>query len=255
MSLKNKVVLITGGAEKAGKIFAKEFAQKGAKVVISYAAFAREAAEETIKELQEIESDCMAIEADMRDIPALRNMIKVIEEKYGCLDVLINNACNFNDQPMEEVTEEIWDSSMDIILKGTFFLCQAAVPLLKKNKNSKIIGISGNSYYENWPNFIPHSIAKTGLVKMMQLLAITLSPDIQCCAICPSSYLDSDSGDGILARRGEKLSENGDVLYVNGVPLHRGNPYEVAEFLLFLSNCNAYFNGDVISLDGGKKLI
>lgn len=254
MSLKDKVVLITGGAEKAGKIFALEYAKAGAKVVISYAKFAQAEAEQTGKELMALGADYLAVEADMRDISALRRMIQTIDETYGRLDVLVSNASNFNNQPMEEVTEEIWDSSQDIILKGAFFLCQAAAPLMRKT-GGKIIGMGGNSYYENWPNFIPHSIAKVGLIKLMQMLAITLSPEIQCYAVCPSSFLDSESGDSILAKRGETLEQTGNVLTVNGVPLHRGNPKEVAEFLLFLSDCNAYMNGAIITLDGGKCLI
>lgn len=254
MSLKNKVVLITGGAEKAGKVFAHEYAKAGAKVVISYAAFSAAEAARTKSELEALGADCLAVEADMRDIPSLRRMVRQIDETYGRLDILVSNASNFNDQPMEEVTEEIWDSSQDIILKGAFFLCQAAAPLMKKT-GGKIIGMGGNSYYENWPNFIPHSIAKVGLIKLMQLLAVTLSPDIQCYALCPSSFLDSNSGDGILAGRGEQLNPEGNRLTVNGVTLNRGGPKEVAEFLLFLSDCNTYMNGAIITLDGGKCLL
>jgi len=119
----------------------------------------------------------------------------------------------------------------------------------------KIIALIGNSYYENWPNFIPHSIAKVGLAKLMQLLAITYSPYIQCNALCPASFLDSGSGDGILERRGEQLLNNGKSIMVNGVELFRGDSYDVAEALLFLASSSNYINGAVIPLDAGKSLI
>lgn len=254
-NLKGKVVLITGGAEKAGKIFANHFAEAGANIAISYYGLNDRVIAETQSEIERHGVKCLIVEANNRDIGQLQNLVKQVNDHYGRLDVLIHNASNFNDQPINDVTEEIWNSSMEIILKGAFFLSQAAAPLMLANGGGKIIALIGNSYYENWPNFIPHSIAKVGLAKLMQLLAITYSPQIQCVAICPASFLDSNSGDGILARRGEKITDNGNTIEVNGVPLYRGNSNDVAELLLFLASSGKYINGAVIPIDGGKNLI
>lgn len=254
MDLTGKVVLITGGAERAGKIFALECAKAGADIAISHWNTHREAVS-TKAEIVSLGRRCLSVEADMRNIPQLVNLVGEIEKAYGRLDVLVHNASNFNQQPLDQVTPEIWDSSMEIILKGAFFLSQAAVPLMLKNGGGKIIAMGGNSYYENWAEFIPHSIAKTGLVKLMQTLAIALSPAIQCFSICPSSFLDSGSGDDILAARGEVIDSASSTLTVNGVNLHRGNPYEVAQLILFLACSNRYLNGAVIPIDGGKHLI
>lgn len=254
MKFDGKVVLITGGAEKAGKIFAVEFARAGADLVISHFNMSEQATQ-TKKEIEALGRKCLAVEANNRDNNQLKGMVDTINSYYGRLDVIIHNASNFNDQPVDDVTEEVWNSSMEIILKGAFFLSQTAAPLMLRNGGGKMIALIGNSYYENWPNFIPHSIAKVGLAKLMQLLAITYSPHIQCNALCPASFLDSGSGDGILERRGERLVKNGKSIMVNGVELYRGDSYDVAEVLLFLAGSSKYINGAIIPLDAGKNLI
>jgi len=254
MKFDGKVVLITGGAEKAGKIFAIEFARAGADLVISHCNMPQQAAQ-TKKEIEELGRKCLTVEANNRNVNQIKIMVDKIRSYYGRLDVIVHNASNFNDQPIEKVTEEVWNSSIEIILKGAFFLSQAAAPLMLESGGGKIIALIGNSYYENWPNFIPHSIAKVGLAKLMQLLAITYSPYIQCNALCPASFLDSGSGDGILERRGEQLLNNGKSIMVNGVELFRGDSYDVAEALLFLASSSNYINGAVIPLDAGKSLI
>ena len=249
-----KVVLVTGGAEKAGKYFALQYAKAGADLVITHYKMAG-AAQETAQEIQALGRRCLVVEADNGNVAQLEHVVEEVEASYGRLDVLLHNASNFNNQPIDQVTEAVWDSSMNIILKGAFFLSKKAAGLMMKNGGGKILAMIGNSYYENWPDFIPHSIAKVGLAKLMQLLAITYSPYIQCNAICPASFLDSAEGDGILSARGEKIDTEHRTITVGGIPLHRGNQEDVVELLMFLSSCTKYINGAVIPIDGGKNLI
>ena len=249
-----KVVLVTGGAEKAGKFFALQYAKAGADLVITHYKMPQ-AAEETAREIRELGRRCLVVEADNGSVEQLERVVEEIDAAYGRLDVLLHNASNFNNQPIDQVTEAIWDSSMNIILKGAFFLSKKAAGLMMKNGGGKILAMIGNSYYENWPDFIPHSIAKVGLAKLMQLLAITYSPHIQCNAICPASFLDSAEGDGILAARGETIDMENRTITVGGIPLHRGGPEDVIQLLMFLSSCTRYVNGAVIPIDGGKNLI
>ena len=253
MNFSDKVVLITGGIEKAGRHFALSYAKAGANLVISHCDMPIKA-EDTRREIESLGRRCLVVEADNRNANQLQQMITKIEAEYGRLDVLLHNASNFNNQPIEEVTEGIWDSSMDIILKGAFFLSQAAAPLMLRNGGGKMLAIIGNSYFENWSNFVPHSIAKVGLAKLMQMLAVAYSPHIQCNAICPASFLNSEAGNEIMISRGEQLLEES-VINVNGIALHRGNPDEVAELILFLTGCSSYINGAVIPIDSGKHLI
>lgn len=255
MDLTGKVALVTGGGIRVGKTISLALAASGADIVLSYWGTEKETTE-TKEEIEALGRKCMIYEADMRNIPSLQAMINSVERVFGRLDILIHNASNFNDYPFNEITEEIWDSSHEIICKGAFFLSQAAVPLMMKHKSGRIIAMIGDSYYCTWPTFIAHSVAKVALVKVMEGLAIALSPYIQCTAVCPADILSSAGGLHIQASRGEELKgARKDTIEISGQTLRRGNPEQVAELIVFLSGCSSYMNGAVIPLDGGKHLL
>ena len=144
-------------------------------------------------------------------------------------------------------------------------MSQAAAKLMLKNGSGRIIALVGNSYYENWPNYTPHTIAKTGLAKLMQSLAITLSPNIQCNAICPASIYPSESekdqSESLIKEKDAKFQEDFTIINTNtnfdasGIKIHKGSAKEVAELVVYLSGCSNYLNGAVIPIDGGKYTI
>ena len=112
-----KVVLVTGGAEKAGRYFSVQYAKVGADLVITHYKTPSEATA-TKEEIEKLGRKCLVVEADNGDVSQVENVIREIEKEFGHLDVILHNASNFNDQPIEQVNEKIWDSSMNIILKG-----------------------------------------------------------------------------------------------------------------------------------------
>ncbi len=255
--LENKVALITGGGIRVGRILSLALAKAGADIVLSYWG-TEEETRATQHEIEAMGRKCMIVEANMRNIQQLQDMIKKIDESFGRLDILVHNAANFNEGLIDTVTEEVWDSSHEIILKGAFFLTQAAIPLMMKHKSGRIMAMIGDSYYENWPTCIPHSIAKVGLVKMMECLAVSLTPYIQCHAICPATIMESAKGGYSmeLVEKGynkEVMEQN--MISINGRDVVRGNPEQVAELVVFLSTCSNYMNGAVIPIDGGKHLM
>jgi len=252
VDLTGKVALVTGGAQRVGRFTCLALARAGADIVMNYWR-TEEEARNTQREIEATGRRCLAIEADITDRAQIAAMMARIEQEFGRLDILVNNAANFNECPLFETTEEIWDSSMGVNLKGPFFVSQAAAKLMLKHKSGRIISMGGNSYHENWPGFIAHSIAKTGLVKMTQLLAIALSPDIQCNAVCPASIYDSEAGSHIQAARGEDVT--GNRLRIGDVVIHKGNSEEVAELIVYLAGCSNYLTGAVIPIDGGKSAL
>jgi len=256
MDLRGKVALVTGGAERVGRVLCLELAKAGADIVINHW-HTREAAQKTKSEVENLGRRCLVIEADVSSIIQISDMIAKVEEVFNRLDILVHNASNFNNLQFEKFSEAMWDSSINVNLKGPFFLSQAAVKLMRKNGFGRIIGIAGNSTYECWPDFIAHSIAKTGLVRLMEHLAVALSPDIQSFAICPSTFLPASGNEyaPVMAKRGEIFCEDPKYIMERGVKLHNGNPQEVAEIVVFLAGCNSYINGAVIPIDGGKHLI
>ena len=259
MRLDGKVALVTGGAYRVGQYLSLALAEAGADVVVNHWKTPEHAAK-TKKMVEDMGQRCLIVEADVSDIEMCNAMIGTVEKKCSRLDILVHNAGNFNQAPFFEMTEDLWDNSMNLILKGPFFLSQSAAKLMQKNGGGKIIAIVGNSYFENWPDFIPHAIAKTGLAKLMQELAVALSPYIQCNAICPATILTGDDGKDAAQRaaRGEEGGINDqerDVYIERGVTLHRGKPEELAELVVYLSGCSAYMNGAILPLDGGKTIL
>ena len=253
MRLDGKVALVTGGALRVGRYLSVALAKAGADVVVNYYRTPKEA-EETKQEIEALGRRCLLIEASVAVPAESRAMIDEVEAEFGRLDILVHNAGNFNEAPFLEMTEESYDSSMNLILRGPFFLSQAAAKLMLKNGSGRIMAIVGNSLYENWPNFIPHALAKTGLAKLMQSLAIALSPKIQCNAICPATILPGDHGKDAEMRK-SRGEEQENVNAERGVVLHAGNPEEVAELVVYLSGCSDYLTGAILPLDGGKSAL
>jgi NAD(P)-dependent dehydrogenase (short-subunit alcohol dehydrogenase family) len=212
-------------------------------------------AEETRDRIESLGCRCLVVESDVADPKACRAMIRRVETTFERLDILVHNASNFNQSPVSDVTEELWDSSINLNLKGPFFLSQAASRLMLKNHSGRIIAFIGNSFYENWPDFVPHAIAKTGLAKMMQGLAIAFSLDIQYSAICPASFLSSEGPQTETIAKSRGNVANARRLHTQGIDLYRGTPEDVAEMVVYLAGCSNYVNGAIIPLDGGKQAI
>lgn len=260
MILEGKVALVTGGAQRVGKVLCLALARAGADIVMNYWR-TEEDAQKTKADIESLGRRCLAIECDITDIGQAQSMITEVEAEFGRLDILVHSASNYNIRPFLQVTEDIWESSLNVNLKGPFFLSQAAAKLMLKHGSGRIMALVGNSYYESWPDAIPHGVAKTGLVKLMQALAIALSPKIQCNAICPARILPSPAGQDmqVMRTRGDSLhdgesAEEKTTRYGN-VVLREGTPEDVAELVVYLSGCSDYLTGAVIPIDGGKQAL
>ena len=255
MKLYGKVALVTGGAIRVGRELALSLAEAGADIVINHWK-TPEQAQGTKADIEKLGRQCLSVEADMKSVAQMKSLVQRIDEKYGRLDIVVHNAGNFNQQKFEDITEEVFYSSIDTILKGALFLSQAAVKLMMKNGSGKFIAIIGNSHFENLPNYIIHGIAKTGLAKLMQGLALAYSPHIQAYAVCPDSILDPDEGQLKFKdnRDSDVVLTDHDIFEKKGISLRKGNPKELAELIKYLSGCTSYLNGNVIVLDGGRSL-
>jgi NAD(P)-dependent dehydrogenase (short-subunit alcohol dehydrogenase family) len=255
MDLTGKVALVTGGAQRVGRILCLALANAGADIVLNQYRTEQDA-QATKKVIEAVGRRCLIVEANVADLYQSAQMIDCVEKEFGRLDILVHNASNFNEKPFFEVTEEIWESSLGVNLKGPFFLSQAAAKLMMKHQSGRIIAMIGNSYYENWPEFIPHTIAKVGLAKLMQSLAITLSPYIQCNAICPAVIFPSANGQDLHILASREENHAGEFEKFRGETLlHRGKPEEVAELVVYLAGCSGYMTGAVIPIDGGKSAL
>lgn len=246
--LHGQVVIITGAAERAGRLIAMAFADRGARVVVNH--FQQGTlARDVVKEIRLAGGEAIEIEENIADPLRSRSLVDRVANAYGRVDVLIHNASTFNPIPFQDISIEEFDASINVNLRGPFFLSQACARVMMAQKRGRIVAIVGNSHYEAWPTFLHHSVGKSGLARLMELLAIALSPYVQCNAICPAQYYRAP--DAPPPTRDETLYRTAGEIDVR---LQRGSPEAVIELLLYLATCSEYMTGAVIPIDGGKHL-
>lgn len=242
--LKDKVCIITGSSRGIGKAIALEFAKKGAKLAINSTS-ENDVAKATLEEIKELGAECVLVTGNVANTQDAKNIIDSCIEKYGRIDVLVNNAGITRDNLLMRMSEEDWDSCIDINLKGAFNCIKAASRPMMKQKNTSIInitsvvGISGN------PGQANYSASKAGLIGLTKSVAKEFSKKgIRCNAVAPG-FIQSDMTD--------KLPEEIKEKYFDSIPLGRfGNPEDVAKLCAFLaSDLSSYITGQVINVDGG----
>jgi 3-oxoacyl-[acyl-carrier protein] reductase len=243
MRLENKVAIITGAGSGIGKETALLFAEKGAKVVVADVNI--KGGEETVEEIKKNGGEAFFFKLDVTNREQSKQMTKEILEKYGRIDVLINNAGIVQDAFLSKMTEEQWDKVINVNLKGVFNCTQAVVDVMMNQGNgaiintSSIVGLNGNVGQANY------AATKAGLIGMTKTLAKELGKKgIRVNAVAPgfiATPMTSNVPEKILEMMKEKT------------PLRRlGEPKDVAYAYLYLASDEANFvNGAVLCVDGG----
>jgi NAD(P)-dependent dehydrogenase (short-subunit alcohol dehydrogenase family) len=250
--LTGQVALVTGGAERVGAVICRALAEAGADVAVNH--LDRDAAaRETVAAIEKTGRDAVALEADISSAEQGRALVERTVAAFGRLDILVHNASTFVRRPFLELTEEDFEESFGVGLRGPFFLSQAAARVMVRQGSGKIISLIGNSLYEAWPDYVSHALAKRALAHLTELLAVALSPTIQCVAIAPDRVLwTSEVHDA--HQRGERDDGDGaETVVVEGVAFRTGNAADVARLVVALCEFGPYLNGAVIPLDGGKS--
>jgi len=246
--LKGKVAIITGARRGMGRTHALTLAKAGAKVVV--ADISQEDCEKVVKEIEKEGGEALAVKCDVAKKEEVDEMVKKTVEKWKKVDILVNNAgiCQF--KPFLEMTEEEWDRTLDINLKGYFLCAQAVAKEMAKQKSGRIINIASVAMGQQgigFPNIVHYCASKGGIVGMTEALAVELaSYNIRVNAISPgmieTPMIDPMKADpkvleAILAR----------------IPMHRvANPQEVSNLVLFLaSDESSYMTGSTVVIDGG----
>ena len=188
MDLQGKVALVTGGAIRVGKAISLELAHAGADIVVNYNSSAGPA-EETVAEIQELGRRAIAQQADVSQGDQVQRLIDRAVSELGRLDVLVNSASVWRRTPWAELDEAEWDRQIAVDLKGPFLCARAAAPHLAAHGDGAIVNIVDLSAFTPFPNFLPHSVAKAGLLNMTYSLAMELAPAVRVNAIAPGPVL------------------------------------------------------------------
>lgn len=255
--LAGKVVLITGAAERAGAGIALAFAEAGARVYINHVDRSAGAADTLRHAARRGFGDRMhAVEADIADRSATRCMVDRIVADAGRLDVLIHNASTFRPRPFLELQPTDVDESLEVNLRGPLFLSQVAAEAMRHQGGGRILAILGNSLSEAWPDLVPHIVSKSALGRLMEQLAVALSPVVQCNAVAPTQFYRSDDGvnDALRISRGESPVATGTTT-IKGIEVGETTLQDVIDVLMFLADAPPSVTGVTIPIDGGRHHI
>jgi pteridine reductase len=241
----DKVALVTGGAHRLGATIARALHAEGMRLVIHYHS-SEPAAHALQKELNDTRADSvMLVRGDLANGEKLhRNLVYETVERFGRLDVLVNNAARFYATPLGVATEAQWSDLIDTDLKAPFFLSQAAAPHLKK-QNGVIVNVTDIYGERPLPEYPIYSIAKAGLIMLTKSLARELGPEVRVNAISPGAILWPASGADEMSK--QRL--------ISRTPLKRiGEPQDVARAVVFLVRDAGFMTGQVIAIDGGRMV-
>lgn len=243
--LSEKVALVTGGAHRLGATIARALHALGMRLVIHY--HSSEAAARALqKELNDVRADSvMLVRGDLANGEKLhRNLVFETVERFGRLDVLVNNAARFYPTPIGTATETQWSDLVDTNLKAAFFLSQAAAPHLKKSAGV-IVNITDIYGERSLPEYPIYSITKAGLIMLTKSMARELGPEIRVNAVSPGAVLWPASGADEMSK--QRL--------ISRTPLKRsGEPDDIARAVVFIVRDAAFMTGQIIAIDGGRLI-
>lgn len=174
-SLKDRVVLVTGGGSGIGEEIVRQFARQGSRV-----AFLDVKVEESLGLAEELKAKGQSVvfhECDITDTSALRGSISAIQEELGPITILINNAANDQRHPMEEVTPEFWDERIAVNLKHQFFAAQAIAPAMAAAGGGVIVNMGSSSWMQGQGGMPCYTTAKSAVMGLTRSLATDLGPD------------------------------------------------------------------------------
>lgn len=242
MNLTGRVALITGSGRGIGKAIAHRLAEAGASIVINDVA---DAAEATAQEITTAGKPSLFIKANVCSSTEVNAMIEKIISVYGKLDILVNNAGISRDQITLRMTDEEWDTVINVNLKSVFVSIRAALKYMMKARYGRIVNISSIVGIVGNPGQVNYSAAKAGIIGITRSVAKEMaSRQITVNAVCPG-FIETEMTQNLP----EKVKE----AYSQRIPLGIfGTPRDIAEAVAFLASDEArYITGQFLCVDGG----
>src|SRR3954451_10765357 len=209
MLLEERVVIVTGGGHGIGRAYSLAIAREGGKVVV--ADIDGQAADSVAEENGGAGGQGIAIQADVARLPSCNDMAKAALDRFGQIDGLINNAAVFATIPIsrvgfEDISEEEWDRTMEVNVKGVWFCCRAVAPAMRERKQGSIVNISSNTVQSGSATRIHYVSSKAAIIGFSRTLARELGPhNIRVNTIAPGSTLSEDNPDEATIKMRERL--------------------------------------------------
>lgn len=246
-SLKDRVVIITGAGQGIGRVFAKAFAMAGARVVI--AERNETTAANVAAEILKADGQALAVTTDVADPASIAEMIEVVGDEYGRIDVLINNAGIFSTlemRPFEQIPLEEWEQVLRVNVTGPFLCARAVLPAMRKAKWGRIINIASGAVSLGRPGYLHYIASKSALIGMSRSMARELGPDnITVNSILPGATFTE------IERKTVTPAQKERIIAMQCIP-RAETPEDLVGSALFLaSEASAFVTGQIINADGG----
>ena len=252
MELSGRVAIVTGGGTGIGRATSTRLARAGCKaVVVNYSRSDRDA-NATAEELRSLGADATPFQADVADESQVKAMIAAAVERYGRLDVLVNNAGTTHfvaHSDLDGLTDAVWDEILRVNLKGTFFCCRAAAAELRKTKGA-IVNVASIAGHRASGSSIAYAVSKAGVIQLTRGLAMSLAPDVRVNSVSPGLV----STRWFRQRFGDEAAAAQEESFVDTTPLRRiAGPDDVAQAIMALVE-NDLVTGQDLVIDGGKSI-
>ena len=242
--LEGKVVLVTGAARRIGAAIARRLHGAGASVLLHHRGAENEALT-LAAELNAARADSAACEkADLLAPIAPRALVGAAQQRFGRLDVLVNNASAFYPTPIGDIEMAHWEELVGSNLRAPLFLAQEAAPELARNGGA-IVNIADIHAERPLKGYLVYSVAKAGLAALTRALALELAPGVRVNAVAPGAIAWPEDGQFPPPERGRIVATT---------PLARlGTPEEIAQAVLFLATA-PFVTGQILAVDGGRSV-
>lgn len=231
---RDRVVLVTGAAKRIGRGIAIRLASEGWRVAIHYHGSEIEA-----RETAEACGGAELFRANLESVSEIRSMFGRIEERFGGLYALVNNAARFTRFDPLDITEADWDFIHSVNLKATFFCCQSAAEIMMRGGSGRMVNVSSLGGIRPWAEHAHYCASKAGVIMLTRALAKAWAPVITVNSVAPGVI-----GVGELDERAQAM--------VRTTPAMRaGTAEEIADGVLYFLNASEFVTGQILAIDGG----
>jgi len=249
LELKDKVAVVTGGSRGIGRAAVECFARLGSNVVVNYVRD-EAAAAHVVSAAKAAGVDALAVQADVSRADQGQRLIDATIERFGRIDFLVCNAGIWEGASVDQMSEEVWDRTMDLNLKGTWAVCRAAVPAMKRQKFGRIVIVSSTAGQRGEANVSNYAASKGGQIAFTKSLAAELGPfGINVNSVAPG-WVYTDMCMDVFADESFRKSIE------DAIPVGRvAAPEDIAWPIVFLcSEWARHINGEILNVNGGSVL-
>ena len=248
LGLADRVALVTGGSRGIGKAVVALFASFGAHVAVNYAKD-EDAAMTTVEMARSHGVRALAIQADVSQINEAERLVQQTREHFGRVDFLICNAGIWEGAPVEEIPEEMWDKTINVNLRGTWTMCHAAVPIMRRQGFGRIVIVTSTAGQRGEANYSNYAASKGAQIAFTKSLAAELGGSgINVNAVAPG-WVDTDmTADALQAEEREAIAKS---IPVGSI----ATADDIARPIVFLcSEWARHINGEILNVNGGSVL-